>query len=87
LAQDLTKVGPGGGLPGERGAFQEVPLGEIDSWLQAKVQNGTRIDPKVDTVLYFFSTARPNNRLLKKATHPQEGYWRIRLSDPVSPRE
>jgi ADP-ribose pyrophosphatase len=53
LAQDLTKVGPGGGLPGERVAFQEVPLGEIDSWLQAKVQNGTLIDPKVYTVLYF----------------------------------
>jgi ADP-ribose pyrophosphatase len=53
LAEDLTKVGPGGGLAGEKVAFHEIPLVEIDSWLQAKVQSGALIDPKVYTVLYF----------------------------------
>jgi len=53
LADGLTKVGHGGGLPGEKITYQEIPLVEIDSWLLAKVRSGTLIDPKVYTVLYF----------------------------------
>jgi ADP-ribose pyrophosphatase len=53
LADGLTKVGPGGGMSGERITFQEIPLAEIDSWLLAKTRAGMLIDPKVYTVLYF----------------------------------
>jgi ADP-ribose pyrophosphatase len=55
LAEGLTRVGPGGGTGGERIRLQEVPLGEVDAWLSARVAAGRLIDPKVYTVLYFLS--------------------------------
>lgn len=53
LAEDLTKVGRGGGVAGETIAIQEIPLDEIDAWLLAKMRGGRLIDPKVYTVLHF----------------------------------
>ncbi len=59
LAEGLTRVGPGGGLAGERIAIQEIPLADIDAWLRAKVRGGALVDPKVYTVLYFLRQQIP----------------------------
>jgi ADP-ribose pyrophosphatase len=59
LAEGLTRVGPGGGVGGERIAIQEVPLAAIDAWLRAKVRGGVLVDPKVYTVLYFLRQRIP----------------------------
>lgn len=53
LARNLRKVGPGGGVGGERIVLREVPLDEVDAWLQEREREGRLIDPKVYTVLYF----------------------------------
>jgi ADP-ribose pyrophosphatase len=53
LAEGLKKIGKGGGVGGEQIHLHEVPLKEIDSWLEDRVAKGELIDPKVYTVLYF----------------------------------
>ncbi len=60
LATGLRKVGAGGGLAGESIAIHEIPMGEVDAWLEARVAEGTLVDPKVYTGLYFIERlARP----------------------------
>ena len=53
LATGLHKVGDGGGVEGESIQVTEVPLGKVDAWLRARVAEGTLVDPKVYTGLYF----------------------------------
>ena len=53
LAEGLTKVSRGGGVGDEDIQLHEVPLTEIDGWLEDRVREGKLIDPKVYTVLYF----------------------------------
>lgn len=53
LAEGLTRVGAGGGVHDERISIVEVPLSEVDGWLEECVKQGELIDPKVYTVLYF----------------------------------
>jgi ADP-ribose pyrophosphatase len=52
-ARDLTKVGEPHGDGDEHITVHEVPLGEVDGWLQAKVTAGILVDPKVYAALYF----------------------------------
>jgi ADP-ribose pyrophosphatase len=53
LATGLRKVGPGGGVEGESIVVHEVPLGEVDDWLNARVAQGALVDGKVYACLYF----------------------------------
>jgi ADP-ribose pyrophosphatase len=53
LASGLQRVGKGGGVAHEDITVHEVPLSEIDSWLEAKAKSGVLIDPKVYSGLYF----------------------------------
>ncbi len=53
LATGLTKSGEGGGTESEGIVVHRVPLGEIDGWLQARVEEGLLIDPKIFIGLYF----------------------------------
>lgn len=53
LAQEITKVGPGGGDGSERIRVHEVPLIEIETWLEKKSQGGYSLDPKIYTGLFF----------------------------------
>jgi ADP-ribose pyrophosphatase len=58
LAEGLRKVGAGGGIEGEHILIHEVPLAEVDAWLEARVREGCLIDPKVYTGLYFIHRRR-----------------------------
>lgn len=53
LAEGLTRVGNGGGIHDEQISIVEVPLTEVDEWLEAQVKKGELIDPKVYAVLYY----------------------------------
>jgi ADP-ribose diphosphatase len=55
LATGLRKVGAGGGLEGESIALHEVPLGEVDAWLETLVAEGVLVDAKVLACLYYMS--------------------------------
>jgi len=52
-ATGLQKVGAGGGVAHEEITVHEVPLSEVHAWLEAKVQAGLMIEPKVYAGLYF----------------------------------
>ena len=53
LATQLRRAGPGGGVAHENITVHEVPLVEVQEWLQAKANSGLLIDPKVYAGLYF----------------------------------
>lgn len=53
LAEGLRRVAPGGGIEGEHIVVREVPLAEVDAWLAQRVHQGSLIDPKVYSALYF----------------------------------
>jgi ADP-ribose pyrophosphatase len=53
IAEDLWRVGPGGGTHGEDITVHEVPLEAVDAWLEARSAEGILVDPKVYTGLYF----------------------------------
>lgn len=55
LAQGLRKVSAGGGVENERITVHEVPLDGVDAWLEARMQAGAMVDPRVYTGLYFLS--------------------------------
>ncbi len=52
-ASELEKVGDGGGVPGENIRVHLVPLGGVDAWLTARVEQGLLIDPKVYAGLHL----------------------------------
>jgi ADP-ribose pyrophosphatase len=52
-ATSLKKVSDGGGVGSEQIIVHEVPLSEIDGWLQGMEAKGRLIDPKVYAGLYF----------------------------------
>jgi len=54
-ADDLKRVGEGGGVANEEIRVHLVPLKEADIWLEARVAEGMLIDPKVYAGLYFLS--------------------------------
>ena len=53
LARGLQKRTAGGGVDGENITVYEVPLADIDSWLQSRMAAGIAVDPRVYTGLYF----------------------------------
>lgn len=52
-ATGLKKVSTGGGVAHEKIIVHEVPLTDVAGWLDAKVQAGFMIEPKVYAGLYF----------------------------------
>lgn len=52
-ADELTKVGPGGGDATEDIIVHEVAKDQIDQWLNEKYQQGYAIDPKIFAALYW----------------------------------
>ncbi|HEY3376115.1 MAG TPA: AAA family ATPase [Armatimonadota bacterium] len=59
LAEELTKVGAGGGDHTESIIVHEIPVTEVGKWLEEKRQGGTLIDMRIHTGLYFLL---PRNR-------------------------
>lgn len=62
LAEDLEKVGAGGGDAQEDIVVHEVPLGEVERWLEEySEETGCLVDLKIFSGLYF-ALARRGNR-------------------------
>jgi ADP-ribose pyrophosphatase len=57
LAADLEKTGPGGGDDAESIVVHEVPLCEIDRWLDTAPERGLLVDLKVQMGLYYLRRA------------------------------
>jgi len=55
LAQDLEKLGPGGGIDGEEIQVMEVELGEVENFLRDYQAKGGVVDPKIFAGLYFLA--------------------------------
>lgn len=55
-ATGLKKVAAGGGDDSEQITVHEVPLAQVETWLQAQIQQGRHIDLKVYAGLYFAVT-------------------------------
>ena len=54
----LEKVGCGGGVGHEESTVHEVPLADIDEWLEDRAM----VDPKVYAGLYFVTRVQPDKR-------------------------
>ena len=52
-ASGLSRVSQGGGVDGENITVHEVPMDQIDSWLEQKRAHGVLVDPRIYTGLYF----------------------------------
>ncbi len=57
-AEGLRKVGQGGGVDGEDIVVFEVPLAQVDQWLDEKRSTGVLVDPKIYAGLYFLRIRR-----------------------------
>jgi len=53
LAKKLQRVGPGGGDASEEITVHEIALTEVARWLQDRINEGTPIDPKIYSALYW----------------------------------
>ena len=53
FAQDLEKVSPGGGDASEKIIVHEIPLSQIDEYLDQRVEAGTLLDGRVYAAIYF----------------------------------
>lgn len=53
VAEDLEKVGEGGGVGNERITVHRVPFDETLDWLDQQIQAGKLVDPKIFVGLYF----------------------------------
>lgn len=53
LATELRRVGSGGGVAGENITVHEVPLADVEPWLEAQRAAGKAVDPRIYTGLYF----------------------------------
>lgn len=60
LAEQLQKVGPGGGTAGEEIQVHEIAVAEVPGWLEEQLQSGKLVDPKVYAGLHF--VAGPTSR-------------------------
>ena len=54
-ASELRKTGKGGGVGHEDIVVHEVPVSEVDAWLEEKARSGVLIDPKIYAGLYFLA--------------------------------
>lgn len=55
LATGLRRVAPGGGVKGENITVHEVPLADVEAWLDAQRALGKAVDPRIYTGLYFIA--------------------------------
>ena len=53
IARNLKRVGPGGGDESEDILVHEVPFDGIETWLQARANEGRLLDPKIYSAIYF----------------------------------
>ncbi len=53
VASGLQRDGPGGGVEGESILVHEIPLADVDRWLEDRARNGCLIDVRVYAGLYF----------------------------------
>ena len=53
LATGLRRVASGGGVQGENITVHEVPLAELEPWLDSRRTQGIAVDPRIYTGLYF----------------------------------
>ena len=58
LAEDIRKTGTGGGDESESIVVHEVPLEEVDAWIESRRQQGGRFDFKVWAALHLLSVHR-----------------------------
>ncbi len=58
LATGLRRVGEGGGVDNENITVREAPLDAIDAWLSAREAEGTALDPRIFSGLYFLRQSR-----------------------------
>ncbi len=56
-ALGLEKVGAGGGVAGERITVHEVPLKDLQSWLEEQRQANKLVDPKIYAALFLAGLA------------------------------
>ncbi|WP_423822196.1 NUDIX hydrolase [Salinisphaera sp. SPP-AMP-43] len=57
-AHELTRIHDGGGDDSEQITVHAVPMHEVDDWLAAREAEGTPVDPKIYTGLYFIRRER-----------------------------
>lgn len=53
LAENIQKVGQGGGDESENIVVHEIPLIELNSWISKKFKEGLTVDPKIYAGAYF----------------------------------
>ncbi len=53
LAEDLVRVGEGGGDSGEDIVVHQISRSQIDTWLVARLDEGLALDPKIFAALYW----------------------------------
>ena len=53
FAQELEKVSPGGGDASEKIIVHEIPLSQIDEYLDQRIEAGTLLDGRVYAAIYF----------------------------------
>ena len=58
LAEQLERVGPGGGDDSESIRVHEVDFARVDEWLMRKQRQGKLLDARLYTGLYLMKTAR-----------------------------
>lgn len=57
LAQDVVRIGAGGGVDNERITVHVVPLDGIHDWLAARTAAGCLVDTKIYAALHFIARA------------------------------
>lgn len=57
-AAGLRRVAAGGGVENENITVREVPLAEINVWLQDRAACGVALDPRIYSGLYFLTQSR-----------------------------
>ena len=55
LATNLKRIHTGGGIANEKIIVHEIPLKELDGWLDKKRAEGCLIEPKIFAALYFLN--------------------------------
>ena len=59
IAEQLEKVGPGGGDASEDITVHRVARSQVEHWLQQQYRSGLFIDPKIYTALYWLMRRKP----------------------------
>ena len=59
LAEDLHRVGEGGGIPGEESIRVEaIPLDRASAWLEERILEGALVDAKIWAALWFLGAPK-----------------------------